>query len=383
MGIYADYAATTPVKSEVIDAMMDIYQNHFGNPSSIHTQGRDARRFLDDSRRAIAKILNVRPAEIIFTSGATESNNTVIKGIAYANQTKGKHLITTKIEHHSVLHVFEHLEQQGFEVTYLDVDTSGIVDLEQLRGALREDTILVSIMLVNNEVGTVQPIYDIQSIVDSAPHAYFHTDAVQAAGHLELNIEDLQVDALSLSAHKFGGPKGTGLLYIKQGTTIAYQQLGGEQETKRRAGTENIPQIVGLTTALTLADKQRDAHNIHIAQLKEQLLVGLQNRAIPFEVNGSMMDTTNHIVNLYFPFIDVETLLTLLDLEGIYVSSGSACTAGSTIPSHVLSAMYGEDERVTHSIRISLHETLTEQDMNQIIVALQKIYLKFKEEEHA
>lgn len=382
MGIYADYAATTPVKPQVLETMMDIYQHHFGNPSSIHTQGRDARHFLDSARRDVAKIINAEPSEIIFTSGATESNNTVIKGIAQANRDKGQHIITSKIEHHSVLHVFEQLEREGFEVTYLDVDASGLVNLEQLKDVLREDTTLVSIMLVNNEVGTVQHIDEIQEIVAES-NAYLHTDAVQAIGHLPIDVKDLKVDALSLTAHKFGGPKGVGVLYVKKDTAIRYQQQGGEQETKRRAGTENVPQIVGLVEALKLADSERDANNIHVAQLKEQLLVGLQDRAIPFELNGSMVETTNHIVNLHFPFIDIETLLTLLDLAGVYVSSGSACTAGSTIPSHVLSAMFGEDACVTHSVRISLNELMTKEDINEIIVEIQKIYLKFKEEEHS
>ncbi|KFE42239.1 cysteine desulfurase family protein [Staphylococcus agnetis] len=379
MGVYADYAATTPVKPEVIESMTKIYETHYGNPSSIHAQGRDARRFLDVSRRQVAQILNANTNEIIFTSGATESNNTAIKGIAVANQSKGRHLITTKIEHHSVLHVFEFLETQGFEVTYLDVDEDGLIDLDQFKQALRPDTTLVSIMFVNNEVGTVQHIYDIQDIL-SSHSAFFHMDAVQAIGHLPVDVKDLKVDALSLTAHKFGGPKGVGVLYVKNGTRIQYHQQGGEQETRRRAGTENVPQIVGLTTALKLAEAHRDDNQIHITRLKELLLVSLQERAIPFEYNGSMIDSSNHIINIYFPFIDVETLLTLLDMAQIYVSSGSACTAGSTIPSHVLSAMYGDQERVTRSIRISLNENVTERDIKTIVAEIQKIYLKFKEE---
>lgn len=379
MSVYADYAATTPVKPEVIEAMMAIYKNHYGNPSSIHSQGRDARRFVDESRRIVAKYLNTNPNEIIFTSGATESNNTAIKGIALAHQDRGKHLITTKIEHHSVLHVFEHLEKQGFEVTYLDVDENGLIDIEQLKQSLREDTILVSIMLVNNEVGTVQHVYDIQHIM-SQSSAYFHMDAVQAIGHLEIDVNEFGVDALSLTAHKFGGPKGIGALYIKKGTHMQFLQHGGEQESKRRAGTENVAQIVGLSKALECAEKNRDRHNVHLALLKEQLIVGLQERSVPFELNGSMVDSTNHIINLYFPFIDVETLLTLLDLSGIYVSSGSACTAGSTVPSHVLAAMYKKSNRVTQSIRISLNEVMTIEDIKQIVIEIQKIYLKFKEE---
>ena len=379
MGVYADYAATTPVKPEVIESMTKIYETHYGNPSSIHAQGRDARRFLDESRRQVAQILNANTNEIIFTSGATESNNTAIKGIAVANQSKGRHLITTKIEHHSVLHVFEFLETQGFEVTYLNVDEDGLIDLDQFKQALRPDTTLVSIMFVNNEVGTVQHIYDIQDIL-SSHSAFFHMDAVQAIGHLPVDVKDLKVDALSLTAHKFGGPKGVGVLYVKNGTRIQYHQQGGEQETRRRAGTENVPQIVGLTTALKLAEAHRDDNQVHITRLKELLLVSLQERAIPFEYNGSMIDSSNHIINLYFPFIDVETLLTLLDMAQIYVSSGSACTAGSTIPSHVLSAMYGDQERVTRSIRISLNENVTEREIKTIVAEIQKIYLKFKEE---
>ena len=380
MGVYADYAATTPVKPEVVEAMTNIYQTHYGNPSSIHTQGRDARRFLDESRRTVAQCLNAYPNEIIFTSGATESNNTAIKGMAYANVSKGKHLITTKIEHHSVIHVFEFLESQGFEVTYLNVNKEGLVDLDALKQAMRPDTTLVSIMLVNNEVGTVQQVYDIQEILNGYS-ALFHMDAVQAIGHLLVDVKDLKVDALSLTAHKFGGPKGVGALYVKNGTQIQYSQMGGEQETKRRAGTENVAQIVGLATAMKLAENNRDENQIYITHLKEILLVNLQERSIPFEYNGSMIESSNHIVNLYFPFVDVETLLTLLDIAGIYVSSGSACTAGSTIPSHVLSAMYGEENpKVNHSIRISLNENVTEREIQTIVVELQKIYLKFKEE---
>lgn len=379
MEVYADYAATTPVKPEVIEEMMTIYKSHFGNPSSIHSIGRDARRYLDESRRTVAKLLNAKPSEVIFTSGATESNNTAIKGLVYANEHLGNHIITTKIEHHSVLHVFEQLEKEGYDVTYLDVDDTGAIDLHQLKEALTNDTILVSIMFVNNEVGTVEPMYDIEDIV-SESNALFHVDAVQAIGHLDVNFEDFKMDILSLTAHKFGGPKGVGVLLVRDKTPIEYSQLGGEQETKRRAGTENLAQIVGLTKALELAHKNRDDNNLHLMQLKELFLVSLQERAIPFEVNGSMIDTTGHILNLYFPFIDVETLLTLLDLANIYVSSGSACTAGSTTPSHVLAAMYEDEERAKHSVRFSFNELTTDQEIKYIVAEIHKIYHKFKEE---
>ncbi|MCJ1656207.1 cysteine desulfurase family protein [Staphylococcus sp. NRL 16/872] len=379
MEVYADYAATTPVKPEVIDAMMEIYQSHYGNPSSIHTIGRDARRYLDESRRTVAKLLGAKPSEVIFTSGATESNNTAIKGLVYENEHLGNHIITTKIEHHSVLHVFEELEKEGYDVTYLDVDDTGKVDLDQLEEALTEDTILVSIMFVNNEVGTVEPIYDIEDIVAQSS-ALLHVDAVQAVGHLDIKFEDFKIDTMSVTAHKFGGPKGVGVLLVKDQTPIEFSQLGGEQETKRRAGTENLAQIVGLTKALELADENRDNNNIHLMQLKELFLVSLQERAIPFEVNGSMVETTGHILNLYFPFIDVETMLTLLDLSNIYVSSGSACTAGSTTPSHVLAAMYEDEERAKHSVRFSFNEQTTEQEIKYIVAEIHKIYHKFKEE---
>ena len=379
MEVYADYAATTPVKPEVIEEMMTIYKSHFGNPSSIHSIGRDARRYLDESRRTVAKLLNAKPSEVIFTSGATESNNTAIKGLVYANEHLGNHIITTKIEHHSVLHVFEQLEKEGYDVTYLDVDDTGAIDLDQLKEALTNDTILVSIMFVNNEVGTVEPMYDIEDIV-SESNALFHVDAVQAIGHLDVNFEDFKMDTLSLTAHKFGGPKGVGVLLVRDKTPIEYSQLGGEQETKRRAGTENLAQIVGLTKALELAHKNRDDNNLHLMQLKELFLVSLQERAIPFEVNGSMVDTTGHILNLYFPFIDVETMLTLLDLANIYVSSGSACTAGSTTPSHVLAAMYEDEERAKHSVRFSFNELTTDQEIKYIVAEIHKIYHKFKEE---
>ena len=356
MEVYADYAATTPVKPEVIDAMMEIYQSHFGNPSSIHSIGRDARKYLDQSRRTVAQLLGANPNEVIFTSGATESNNTAIKGLVKANEQLGNHIITTKIEHHSVLHVYEQLEKEGYDVTYLDVDDTGAVDLDQLKETINDRTILVSIMFVNNEIGTVQNIYDIEDIIGDT-HALFHVDAVQAIGHLDLDFHNFKIDTMSISAHKFGGPKGVGLLLVKEHTPIAYNQLGGE-----------------------LAITNQDVNNVHLMNLKELFLVQLQERAIPFELNGSMTDSTGHILNIYFPFIDVETMLTLLDLAHVYVSSGSACTAGSTTPSHVLAAMFEDEERAKHSVRFSFNEQTTTQEIKYIVAEIHKIYHKFKEE---
>ena len=379
MEVYADYAATTPVKTEVLDAMMEIYKEHYGNPSSIHSIGRDARKYLDQSRRKVAQLLGAKPHEVIFTSGATESNNTAIKGLVKANEQLGNHIITSKIEHHSVLHVFEQLEREGYDVTYLDVDDTGAVDLDQLRETITDKTILVSIMFVNNEVGTVQNMYDIEDII-AETNALFHVDAVQAIGHLEIDFHDFKIDTMSVTGHKFGGPKGAGILLVKDHTPLEFNQLGGEQETKRRAGTENVPQIVGLTKALELAVQHRDANNVHLMNLKELFLVSLQERVIPFELNGSMTDSTGHILNLYFPFIDVETMLTLLDLSNVYVSSGSACTAGSTTPSHVLAAMFEDEERAKHSVRFSFNEQMNEQQIKYIVAEIHKIYHKFKEE---
>lgn len=379
MEVYADYAATTPVKTEVVDAMMEIYKEHYGNPSSIHSIGRDARKYLEQSRRKVAQLLGAKPHEVIFTSGATESNNTAIKGLVKANEQLGNHIITSKIEHHSVLHVFEQLEREGYDVTYLDVDDTGAVDLDQLRETITDKTILVSIMFVNNEVGTVQNMYDIEDII-AETNALFHVDAVQAIGHLEIDFHDFKIDTMSVTGHKFGGPKGAGILLVKDHTPLEFNQLGGEQETKRRAGTENVPQIVGLTKALELAVQHRDANNVHLMNLKELFLVSLQERAIPFELNGSMTDSTGHILNLYFPFIDVETMLTLLDLSNVYVSSGSACTAGSTTPSHVLAAMFEDEERAKHSVRFSFNEQMNEQQIKYIVAEIHKIYHKFKEE---
>lgn len=379
MEVYADYAATTPVKPEVVDAMMEIYKNHYGNPSSIHLIGRDARKYLDQSRRKVAQLVGAKPSEVIFTSGATESNNTAIKGLVKANEQLGNHIITSKIEHHSVLHVFEQLEREGYDVTYLDVDDTGAVDLDQLRDTITDKTILVSIMFVNNEIGTVQNMYDIEDIIADS-NALFHVDAVQAIGHLDIDFHDFKIDTMSITGHKFGGPKGAGILLVKENTPIEFNQLGGEQETKRRAGTENVPQIVGLTKALELAVENQDANNVHLMNLKELFLVSLQERAISFELNGSMTDSTGHILNLYFPFIDVETMLTLLDLANVYVSSGSACTAGSTTPSHVLAAMFEDEERAKHSVRFSFNEEMAEQQIKYIVAEIHKIYHKFKEE---
>ncbi|TDM18461.1 cysteine desulfurase family protein [Macrococcoides canis] len=373
MKVYADYAATTHVSPTVAEVVYEGLTEQFGNASSIHAVGRDARRLLDDARRSIAREFNVDAKEIIFTSGATESNNTAIKGAAYRHQHKGKHLITTQIEHHAVLHVFNKLEQDGFEVTYLPVDRHGVINIEDLKQALRDDTILVSIMTGNNEVGAIQPIDEIGELL-KAHQALFHTDGVQAVGHMPLDLRALNIDMFTLTAHKLYGPKGVGLLYVKQGIDLEYQQLGGSQETKRRAGTENIPYIMGMKQAIKEAHEEMTERNVKLVNLKTHFINTLTERDIPFEVNGDVNNQLPHIINLYLPFSDVEIMLTRLDMAGVYVSSGSACTAGSIEPSHVLTAMFGEDKRTKQSIRFSFSYTMTEQEIEFIAQSIQEIY---------
>lgn len=373
MKVYADYAATTHVSPTVAQVIYEGLTEQFGNASSIHTVGREARKLLDDARRNIAREFNVDAKEIIFMSGATESNNTAIKGAAYRHQHKGKHLITSQVEHHAVLHVFNKLEQSGFEVTYLPVNRYGVINIEDLKQALREDTILVSIMTGNNEVGAIQPIDEIGELLNGH-QALFHTDGVQAVGHMPLDLHALNIDLFTLTAHKLYGPKGVGLLYVKQGVDLEYQQLGGSQETKRRAGTENIPYILGMTQAIKEAHENMTERNVKLVNLKMHFINALTERDIPFEVNGDLNNQLPHILNLYFPFSDVEIMLTRLDMAGVYVSSGSACTAGSIEPSHVLTAMYGEDKRTKQSVRFSFSYTMTEEEIEFIAQSIQEIY---------
>lgn len=373
MKVYADYAATTHVSPTVAQVIYEGLTEQFGNASSIHTVGREARKLLDDARRNIAREFNVDAKEIIFMSGATESNNTAIKGAAYRHQHKGKHLITSQVEHHAVLHVFNKLEQSGFEVTYLPVNRYGVINIEDLKQALREDTILVSIMTGNNEVGAIQPIDEIGELLNGH-QALFHTDGVQAVGHMPLDLRALNIDLFTLTAHKLYGPKGVGLLYVKQGVDLEYQQLGGSQETKRRAGTENIPYILGMTQAIKEAHENMTERNVKLVNLKMHFINALTERDIPFEVNGDLNNQLPHILNLYFPFSDVEIMLTRLDMAGVYVSSGSACTAGSIEPSHVLTAMYGEDKRTKQSVRFSFSYTMTEEEIEFIAQSIHEIY---------
>lgn len=372
---YFDHSATTPMRPEVLEAMTPYLLEQYGNPSSVHAAGRSARAAIDKARRQIAQELNAKPTELIFTSGGTESDNYAIFGAAEAAREKGRHLITTRFEHHAVLHAFEELEKQGYDVTYLDVPDTGVVSLAALQEAVREDTTLVSIMFGNNEVGTIQPIEAFGQFLRERG-ILFHTDAVQVFGKRAIDVEALQVDLLSASGHKINGPKGIGLLYVRTGVKLAPQTFGGEQERKRRAGTENVPGIVGLAKALELMIAERDQQQDHIKQLRSVLLTRLDESGITYEVNG--VEGLPNVLNLYFPQIEIEPFLIMLDMRQMAVSSGSACTAGSVEPSHVLSAMYGEDERTRASVRISFGHGNEVAQVELLAQALQDVVKSFQ-----
>ena len=361
--IYLDHAATTPMAKEVIARMTEAMERVYGNASSIHTAGREARKFLDEARSILAHSINASTNEIIFTSGGTEADNMAIFGTAYARKLEGKHIITTQIEHHAVLHACEKLEKEGFDVTYLPVDEYGCVRVEDVAAALREDTILVTIMYGNNEVGTIQPIRHIGELLKEH-QATFHTDAVQAFGIESLDVEALGVDLLSVSAHKINGPKGIGFLFARQGVKLANLLLGGSQEKKRRAGTENIPGVIGFATAIQVATENREINRTKYEHFKSLLIKQFDEAKISYKVNGVVDTALPHVFNVSFPGTDVESFLINLDMAGVFVSSGSACTAGSIDPSHVLVAMFGEGaEQLRNSIRFSFGQGLTDEDI--------------------
>ncbi|HEX7063796.1 MAG TPA: cysteine desulfurase family protein [Bacillales bacterium] len=350
--IYLDHAATSPVRPEVVDAMLPYLKENFGNPSSIHSVGRKNRAALDEARQTIADSIGASPNEIVFTSGGTEADNMAIVGAASANIGKGKHVITSSVEHHAVLHTCRYLESQGFDVTYLPVDRSGRVSVQELQESVREDTILVTIMYGNNEVGTLQPIAELASILKEQG-ILFHTDAVQAYGLVPIDVKQLDVDLLSGSAHKINGPKGSGFLYVREGVSLAPNQYGGEQERKRRAGTENVPGIVGLAEAARRSQDSMEKRREKYEAFRSKMLEIFDDKGIDYEVNGSGADYLPHVLNVYFPNVNSESLLVNLDLAGVAASSGSACTAGSFEPSHVLEAMYDDEARGRSSIRFS------------------------------
>jgi len=368
--IYLDHAATTPMHPDVIKKMQETMEEVYGNPSSIHQFGRQARAILDENRRYLANSIGADEKELYFTSGGTEADNLALIGVALANQNKGKHIITTAIEHHANVHAAEHLESLGFEVTYLPVNEAGCVKLTDVEKYLRDDTILVSIMMINNEVGTIQPIREIAQLLKEH-QAYFHTDAVQAYGLLKLDVSDLGVDLLSTSAHKLNGPKGTGFLYAHQDVKFNALQHGGNQERLKRPGTESLPGIVGMRTAIQkIEENDYQAYNKYQGY-RDLFYQKIHQSGIEFSVNGDFDKLAPTILNVSFKGTKVEPLLMSLDLEGVAVSSGSACTAGSIEPSHVLTAMYGKDHpKTTNSIRFSFG--LANND-DQIIEAAERV----------
>jgi cysteine desulfurase len=368
--VYADNAATTKVRPEVLAKMIPYFTEYYGNPSSLYSEGRNTAVAIDKARETVASLLGAKPQEIIFTSGGSESDNMAIRGIA-AKRGKG-HIITTKIEHHAVLHTVQDLEKQGFEATYLDVDKDGIISLDQLKNAIREDTILITVMFANNEIGTIQPIKEIGEIA-RAHKIPFHTDAVQAAGHLHINVEEMNIDMLSLSAHKFGGPKGTGVLYVKRGVAPKTLITGGGQERGKRAGTENIAGIVGTAEALSIATAEIDAETERLTKLRDRLIEEILQKIPYTRLNGSKDKRLPSNVNISVEYIEGESLILMLDLNGICASSGSACTTGSLDPSHVLLAL-GLTHEVAHgSLRLSLGCDTTEADVDYILEVLPKV----------
>lgn len=376
--IYLDHAATTPVKPEVLDAMMPYFTQSFGNPSSIYQVAQINKKAIDDARETIAKHLGANTNEIFFTSGGTEADNWAIKGIVEANKNKGNHIITTKIEHHAVLHTCEYLEKQGFEVTYLDVNEEGVIDLEVLKAAIKDTTILISIMYANNEVGTIMPIKEIGDIAKERGIA-FHTDAVQAIGQVRIDVKEQNIDALSLSGHKIYGPKGIGVLYIRRGLRITNLIHGGAQERGRRAGTENVPAIVGIAKAMELAYTDFEAKNERIKGLRDKLMNGILE-TIPYsKLNGSSTNRLVNNVNIGFEFVEGESLLLLLDMNGVAASSGSACTSGSLDPSHVLLALGLPHEKAHGSLRLTLGEGTTEQEVDYVLEKLPAIVQRMRD----
>lgn len=369
MKIYMDHAATTPLHPSVKEVMIEAMDD-FGNPSSIHQFGRHPHFKILTARETIAKSIGAQPDELVFTASGSEGDNMAILQSAYAKQNQGRHIITTAIEHPAVLNTMKRLEQEGFEVTYLPVDKKGVISIDDFMSALRPDTILVSIMYGNNEVGSLMPIKEIGQKLEEHP-ALFHTDAVQAYGTEAIDVNDLGVDLLSVAAHKINGPKGIGFLYIKKGTAIHPLITGGEQENHWRAGTENLPAILGFEQAVKIltAEEKEKRHALY-EKFKHQILEQLQAADIEVEVNGTLSGLP-HILNLYFKQKRSDILLTRLDMMGIATSSGSACTAGNVSPSHVLTAMYGEDsDRLTHSLRFSFGYQNTEEEVQQVIDAL-------------
>ena len=372
---YFDNAATTQVNQDVIKEMLPYFSIEYGNPSSLYSIGRRAKRALEEARRKIANIINCKPNEIYFTSCGTESDNLAIKGIAYANKEKGKHIITSKIEHPAVLNTCKELEEQGYKVTYLDVDQNGIVNVEQLKASIKTDTILITIMFANNEIGTIQPIEEIGKIAKEN-NIIFHTDAVQAMGNLKIDVKKLNINALSMSAHKFYAPKGIGALYVREDVNFKQIQNGGHQEKNKRAGTENLAEIVGMSKALELIYKNFENHNNKIKELRDYYIEKIQSNIVDSKLNGDRINRLPGNANMSFKNINAEELLFELDDKGICASAGSACSSGSTSPSHVLTAIGLPPEWANGTLRVTIGMNNTKEEVDYLINALVEIVNK-------
>jgi cysteine desulfurase len=370
--VYLDHSATTPVRPEVVDAMLPYFADHAGNASSLHKAGQRAKKALDEARDTVARALGADPKETYFTSGGTESDNQAIVGVARAQAQRGRHLITTTIEHYAVLNVCQWLEGQGFAVSYVRVDQQGLLDMQALADGRRPDTVLISVMLANNEVGTVQPLAEITRLAHERG-ILVHTDAVQAVGKMPVRVDELGVDLLSLTAHKFCGPKGIGALYVRRGTPVEPLLHGGHQEQALRPGTQNIPAVVGLAAALRLAVAEMPAEAARLAALRYRLLQGILTHIPDVQINGHPSLHLPNILNVSLSGVEGESLLLALDIKGIAVSTGSACAAGSTDPSHVLQAMGLERARASGSVRFSLGHTTSEEDIDYTLQTLVEV----------
>lgn len=375
--VYLDNAATTSTKKEVVDAMYPFFTESFGNPSSVYDFAAKNKKAVNDSRQTIADALHADVRDIYFTAGGSESDNWALIATAEAYENKGKHIITSKIEHHAILHTCDYLESRGFEITYIDVDENGILKLDELKKAIRPDTILISVMFANNEIGTIQPIKEIGEIAKEHD-ILFHTDAVQAFGQIPINVDELHIDMLSASGHKLHGPKGIGFLYIRKGLKLRSFIHGGAQERKRRAGTENVPGIVGLGKAVSIAVETMDERIKHETEVRDYMIEKIK-KTIPYcRLNGDRTKRLPNNVNFSFQFVEGESLLIMLDMEGICASSGSACTSGSLDPSHVLLAI-GLPHEIAHgSLRMTLSEETTIEDADYVIDKLQGIVAKLR-----
>lgn len=375
--VYLDHSATTPLHPEVLEAMLPYYRGVWGNASSVHAYGREARQAVEASRQKIASVLGAESNEIYFTSGGTESDNIAIRGVADALSSKGKHIITSKIEHHAVLHTCQYLEKKGYDVTYLNVDRYGMVDPEDVRRAIRPDTILITIMLANNEVGTIQPIEAIGKIAKEAG-VYLHTDAVQAVANIPVDVNALNVDLLTLTAHKFYGPKGIGALYVRKGTKFQPITHGGAQERKMRPGTENVPGIVGMGVAIEIAHEKMNVIFEHETNLRDRLIDGILAEIPEVKLNGHPTKRLPGNVNMSFLYIEGESLILSLDMMGIAVSSGSACTSGSLDPSHVLMSMGMDHQQAHGSLRMTLGRSTSAEDVQYVLDVLPGVVARLR-----